>query len=225
MRVCLFDIDGTLISSGGAGRAALEAALASEFALPADMGPVSLGGKTDRGITLELFAHHGVRPTTDNCDRFLNAYLRHLPQCLHTRPGMVLPGVARLLEKLAVQTDLALGLLTGNVRRGAAIKLGHFSIEQHFAFGGFGDRHPCRNGVADEALAAAQERAAKPLNARDVWVLGDTVHDVTCARWIGARAIAVATGAADRAALEAAHPDWLFDDLSVDAAQRLDWLE
>src|SRR5438270_6215820 len=137
MHVCLFDIDGTLISSGGAGKAALEAALAEEFGLAPITARLELSGRTDRSICRDLFRHHVLDETPENWQRLTAAYLRHLPRCLDGKGGRVLPGVAALLERLRVRDDVLLGLLTGNIRAGAEVKLGHFGLFEQFRVGGF----------------------------------------------------------------------------------------
>jgi phosphoglycolate phosphatase-like HAD superfamily hydrolase len=213
MHVCLFDIDGTLISSGGAGRAALEVALAAEFGGGPLLDRLSLSGRTDRAILLDLLELHLIPDTPENRQRMLEAYLRHLPDCLARSTGRVLPGIAVLLELLQQREDVALGLLTGNVRAGARLKLGHYGLYDYFAFGGFGDDHLDRDDVAREALAAIEERWPGAVRPEQIWVIGDTPLDVRCARAIGARAVAVATGWHGRAELAAHVPDLLFDDL------------
>ena len=117
--VCLFDIDGTLILSGGAGKAALEAALASEFGVARISDALDLRGRTDRAILAELVGCHGLDPCPDTCERLLAAYLRQLPGQMRKCPGRVLPGIAELLRTLVGRPDVALGLLTGNIREGA----------------------------------------------------------------------------------------------------------
>jgi phosphoglycolate phosphatase-like HAD superfamily hydrolase len=213
MHVVLFDIDGTLVSSGGAGRAAMEAALTSVFGVRAGADGVPFSGRTDRAITRDLFRRHAIEESAANWQDFLAAYLGHLPGCLQEHRGLVLPGITALLEQMATRKDVTLGLLTGNVREGARLKLGHFGLFHHFAFGGFGDHHHDRDEVAREALAAAHDhlRGRKPQN---VWVIGDTPLDVRCARAIGARAVAVATGWHSREELAGSRPDLLLTDLS-----------
>src|SRR4051812_30437320 len=113
MHVCLFDIDGTLIASGGAGKAALEAALAEEFGVTRLIEKLSLSGRTDRAIIRDLFRLHVIEDTPANWDRLVRAYLRHLPVCLRRTAGRVLPGVADLLGRLRGRPGFLLGLLTG----------------------------------------------------------------------------------------------------------------
>jgi phosphoglycolate phosphatase-like HAD superfamily hydrolase len=105
------------------------------------------------------------------------------------------------------------GLLTGNIRAGARIKLGHFGIYDYFLFGGFGDRHESRDDVAREALAETRRFVKRAVDPGRVWVIGDTPHDVTCARAIGARAVGVLTGWHSREEMEACRPDYLLQDL------------
>jgi phosphoglycolate phosphatase len=212
MRVFLFDIDGTLVSTGGAGKAALDEAFSAEFSipLPAD---VPLSGRTDRGIATSLFSLHGIEDSEANWQRFHLAYLKRLPEHLPRRRGEVLPGVVELLLLLQARGDVAVGLLTGNVPEGARLKLEHYGIYQHFAFGGYGDRHGHRNEVAREALAAAHAHVARPVSGDRVWVIGDTPLDVHCARSIGARVVAVATGVYSTSDLAPENPDLLVSDL------------
>ena len=214
MIVCLFDIDGTLISSGGAGKAALEAALADEFGVAHVMEKLQLSGRTDRAIVRDLFRLAGVEETPENLKRLTAAYLRRLPECLERNVGRVLPGVAELLARLRGREDVLVGLLTGNVRDGARVKLGHFGLHEHFPFGGYGDHHFDRDDVAREALVEVKRQLNGAADPGRIWVVGDTPLDVRCARAIGARAAAVATGWHGREELADHRPDMLLDDLS-----------
>lgn len=214
VRVFLFDIDGTLISTGGAGRAALELALTTAFDLPPQFPEIPLGGRTDRAIARDVLLHFGLADSPGHWDRYRQAYLQHLPECLARRNGRVLPGMAEAVAELNRRGDALVGLLTGNVAAGAQCKLGFFGLWEQFAFGGFGDRHVHRADVAREALAAAEAHGGEPVTAHDVWVVGDTPLDVACARAVGARAVAVATGGVSREELAAAEPDVLLDDFS-----------
>jgi phosphoglycolate phosphatase len=219
MHVMFFDIDGTLINTRGSGLTALKTAFVEVFARPAPE-QIETTGRTDRGIAGDLFRTHGIEDTADHWQAFHEAYLRQLVIELPRRDGCVLPGVAALLEELTLRRDVAVGLLTGNTTAGARLKLDHFGIGHHFAFGGFGERYQERNAVAREALAAAQRYVAGPVHTERVWVVGDTPLDIRCARHIGAQAVAVATGWHDREALARETPDLLFDDLTQADALR-----
>lgn len=214
MHVCLFDIDGTLLNSGGAGKAALESALLEEFGLPELLKQIPYAGRTDRAIIRDLMQHHAVEPLPLHFDRLVAGYLRRLPDCLNRHQGRVLPGIANLLAELASRDNMAIGLLTGNIRAGARMKLGHFGLYDHFAFGGFGDHHWERDDVAREALGAVHERFGTHVALEKIWVIGDTPLDVRCARAIGARVAAVATGLHTTEDLAACTPDLVLSDLS-----------
>jgi phosphoglycolate phosphatase-like HAD superfamily hydrolase len=217
MHVCLFDIDGTLISSGGAGKAALEDALADVFGIRHAIEKLSLSGRTDRAIVRDLFATHGIADTAENWRRLVAAYLRRLPDRLQSASGRVLPGIAELLKTLSGRGDVLVGLLTGNVRAGARAKLGFFGLYDHFACGGFGDEHLDRDDVAREAVADVRQCLNGSLVLDRVWVIGDTPLDIRSARAVGARAVAVATGWHSSDELAAHRPDLLLNDLSDSA--------
>ena len=213
MIACLFDIDGTLLASGGAGKAALEAAFTEIFGIELRVH-VPYSGRTDRAIARDLLRQHDVEPSLENWHRLLAGYLERLPASLNKHNGRVLPGMHDLLEALRQRQDVALGLLTGNVRAGAKVKLGHYGLYEHFAFGGFGDHHFDRDDVAREALAAIHSHVGKHVLPERVWVIGDTPLDVQCARAIGARVVAVCTGSHCYEELEASSPELLLRDFS-----------
>ncbi|MCI0701106.1 MAG: haloacid dehalogenase-like hydrolase [Planctomycetia bacterium] len=214
MPIILFDIDGTLIRTGGAGKSAMEAALRSAFGITAIRDTVSYSGRTDFAIARDLLRIHGIDQSTENQQKMREAYLGHLPQSLKRRGGKVCPGVTELLGAVSGKPDMLLGLLTGNVRAGAQLKLNHFGLWDYFPCGGFGDEHFERDDVARSALACVCAHLAREVNPSDVWVIGDTPHDVSCARAIGANAVAVATGWHPLEELADCTPDLLFADLS-----------
>jgi phosphoglycolate phosphatase-like HAD superfamily hydrolase len=214
MIACLFDIDGTLLSSGGAGKHAMYAAIASEFGVDKLFDGVAFAGRTDRAIGRDLFLNHSLHDTAENWQRFVRAYLDHLPNSLNSKPGRVLPGVNALLAALHLRSDVVIGLLTGNLRDGARVKLSHYAIEKYFQFGGFGDTHLDRCDVATDAVAALSAHIQAKIAPNDVWVIGDTPLDIQCARSVGARVMAVCTGFHASSELAADNPDALLDDLS-----------
>jgi phosphoglycolate phosphatase len=221
MHICLFDIDGTLIASGGAGKTALETALAEEFGIPHILDKLQLSGRTDHAIIADLFRLHFIDDMPENHERLRDAYLRHLPRFLHA--GRVLPGIAELLAHLDERPDVALGLLTGNVRSGAKVKLSYFGLYDYFTFGGYGDHHLDRNDVAREAWDEVRRRFNGSVQPERIWVIGDTPLDIRCARSIGARAVAVATGWHSLAELAEHQPDLLLADLSDPAPLLSSW--
>ena len=211
MVVLLFDIDGTLLHTGGAGLASLQAAMRGEFSVTAPL-QINLSGRTDRGIANELFEAHGIENSAPNWHRFQSAYLQQLSAELPQRSGRVLPGVVQLLETLATHPDYVIGLLTGNIKAGADLKLDYYQLRHYFEFGGFGDHHVDRDQVAAEALESSRRHVSQ--EPTDVWVIGDTPLDIRCARSIGARVLAVATGTHARDELQRYEPDVLLDSLA-----------
>jgi phosphoglycolate phosphatase len=229
MFAVLFDIDGTLIQTGGAGQLAFAETFAAEFGVPELCGTVPFAGRSDKAISLDLMQRHGVEPTEKNWERFRTAYLTRLPSALARRQGRVLPGVPALLKSLAELAHPLVGLLTGNVRAGAEQKLTHYGLREHFAFGGFGDVSNDRCDIAAAAVAAAKRSLAERNGRKSgrlagIMVIGDTVHDVTCARSVGAVAVAVPTGGTSREELADASPDLLLDDLT-NAVPLLDYID
>ncbi len=218
MHYCLFDIDGTLIHSGGAGSAAMKMALEQEFGITAPTEGIAMAGRTDRAIVADLFEFHEISEPETSVDRFLQTYLQHLPTVLKQLDGVILPGIGQLLRSLSERDDIVLGLLTGNFREGARIKLEHFELYKHFEFGGFGDSHDDRDDVAREALDEVHKRSNGRVAMDHVWVIGDTPADVKCGRAIGAQVIAVGTGFSSMQKLESAGPDHLFEDFSDTAS-------
>ena len=212
--VCLFDIDGTLLNTGGAGQRAMERALTEVFGVPHPNEDIPAAGRTDRAITADLFAHHELAPTAQEWERYQSVYFGHLQSTLRELQGMLLPGIVPLLDRLAARRDVSLGLLTGNFREAARLKLGQHAIDHHFAFGGYGDTHHNRDDVARVAWGEARRHLGRDIDPRAVCVIGDTPSDVKCARAIGARAIAVATGMFSADELSGTQPDELYHDFS-----------
>ncbi|MBI5772221.1 MAG: HAD family hydrolase [Verrucomicrobia bacterium] len=215
IRLVLFDIDGTLIQSGGAGVRAFGRALETEFSIPNGTGGVHFAGRTDTGLAREIFTRHGVATHADNFRRFFDCYVFWLDHLLGEARGRVCPGVAEFLAGLrALPQPPALGLLTGNIRLGAEIKLRHHGLWEHFMTGAFGDDHEERNELARVSLQRARRSLGKKLGGDEILVIGDTARDIECGRAIGARVLAVATGGAALGELQTHRPDWLAEDLT-----------
>jgi phosphoglycolate phosphatase-like HAD superfamily hydrolase len=201
----LFDIDGTLIRSGGAGMIAIKQVMKQMFDLE-EIASVEVHGRTDNGIFGDLFGHQSLS-YDDHRDEFNAKYWELLPSTLQRTSGAVLPGVSELLKLLTNRNDIAMGILTGNSRRAAEIKLQHFELDSFFQFGGYGDFHSERNQVAELARQSAQSYLNDQFDETKMWVIGDTVNDVTCARHIGAQVLAVETGGGCKATLAESNPD------------------
>ena len=214
MHICFLDIDGTLVLTGGAGQTAFARTLAADFGIVEIDRSVGFAGRSDRAIAMDLFRRHGIAPTAENWLRFCAGYLSRLEEALATHQGYVLPGVGDFLAALVARGDVAVGLLTGNVREGARRKLSYYGLWDHFSFGGFGDEHVERCDIAAAALAAARlhlNGAESPSG--QVIVVGDTLNDIDCGRSIGARCVAVPTGHTTADELRSGTPDVLVETL------------
>jgi phosphoglycolate phosphatase-like HAD superfamily hydrolase len=216
-RLLLFDIDGTLLASGGAGIRSLEAAALEKFG-DGNLRGIEIAGRTDSLIARQVLARHRVEPTPEAIASFLDCYLGHLTRLVSQVEGRLLPGVVELLEALKPRPDMVLALLTGNLVRGAELKLAHYGVWHYFEFGAFADDHHDRNELGPVARVRAREKHGIEFPPERIFVLGDTPHDIACAKAIGARAVAVATGKHTRAELAAHAPEFLFDDLRDIAA-------
>lgn len=213
-KLLLFDIDGTLLTSGGAGEKALRLALKDRFGCDDDLANVEIAGKTDSGIARRIFASHGIEATAENLSAFYDGYLHHLALELPKTNGRLLPGIVELLEALKSRPQVAMALLTGNLSGGAKLKLNHYGVWHYFEFGAYADDHHDRNELGRFARERALEKHGVEFPADQIFVLGDTPHDIECARAIGAKSVAIATGGCTREKLAAHKPDFLFDDLS-----------
>ncbi|HZZ56969.1 MAG TPA: haloacid dehalogenase-like hydrolase [Opitutaceae bacterium] len=210
----LWDIDGTLLSSGGAGMRALQAAFQKEFVPNGLLDDIEFGGRTDRWIMRRIFEKFGLEASEANFVRLTEAYLHNLPAAMASGPAHVLPGVRDLLMQASERPRVAQGLLTGNIKRGAAVKLGFHGLWETFHFGAFGDDSELRNELGPHALRRARERHGYEFPPGKVWIIGDTPHDIACARVIGANSLAVATGGHTAEVLARSEPTALLPDLS-----------
>ncbi len=191
----------------------MRAALMEEFSV-AHPRDVPVHGRTDRAIGGSLLTVSGIEDVERNWQRLCRAYLEQLLLHLPQKRGRVLSGARNLLEDLRRRKEVTLGLLTGNVREAARIKLEYFDLFDYFAFGGFGDLHARRDDVALEALEAARRHHDGEFTCDEVWVVGDTPKDIECARAIHANAAGVATGIYSLQQLESAGANLLLADLA-----------
>ena len=224
--IVLFDVDGTLIRSGGAGVRGMNAAFERLYGVRGALDGVLLAGRTDRAIVGDVFRGIGIEPVDREVARVRDAYVTDLRVEIKrpvADPAGVLPGVIAVLDELATLPHAQVGLLTGNFEPGAAVKLGHFDLWERFGFGAFGDDHVDRRALVPVALDRARRAGHATPRPDRVVVIGDTPLDVDCAKAHGARAVAVATGPFDRAALAAAGADLVVDSFG-DAAAVTQWL-
>ena len=213
-RLFLFDIDGTLLTSGGAGEKAIHLAMKERFGCDDNLARIEMAGRTDAAIATQLFRIYQIEETPENLARFFDGYLHHLAAQLPQAPGRLMPGILELLKRLKARPEVALGLLTGNLVRGARLKLEHFGIMEFFEFGAFADDSHDRNQLGKFARKRAAEKHGVEFAPENIYVLGDTPHDVACGRAIGAKTVAIATGGCTLGKLVECKPDFLFDDLS-----------
>lgn len=214
IRLVLFDIDGTLIHSGGAGEKAFAQVFATQFNVPAGKDKIKFAGRTDTSVVRECFLLHQIEPSPENFQRFFEAYVFWLDHFLHHLPGGAHPGVREMIGSLrALPKPPVLGLLTGNIRLGAEIKLRRHELWDEFELGGFADGIDARNDIARLALQRGRERLGKNLRSEEIVVIGDTPLDIACGRAIGAKVLAVATGSSGLPELREHQPDWAVEDL------------
>ncbi len=221
-RLLLWDIDGTLINTGAAGQHALVRATVERFGGKGELDGVEIAGRTDTAIAHQILEKYRTPLSDENVNSFLDLYVQLLEEELPRRKGRVLPGIRELVEDSSHQEHNTLGLLTGNLRRGAQLKLEYYELWKFFPFGAFSDDNHDRNALGPCALGRALAETAIDFSPTHVDVIGDTGHDIACGKAFGARTIAVATGSWSRERLAEHRPDFLFDDLgNVDEVKRI----
>lgn len=222
VRLALFDIDGTLIRTGGAGEKAFAQVAAHEFQVENGTAHLSFAGRTDGSIVRDFFSRHRIEPSRENFERFFHRYVFWLDELLGRTRGRVLPGVHELLRAMQALPQAPLpGLLTGNIRLGAEIKLRHFGLWDYFEVGAFGDDHEDRGRIAMMARDRGARFLGNSLAGDEILVIGDTPLDIACARAIGARTLAVGTGLFGVDQLEAHAPTWACASLEHADVQRI----
>ena len=212
MTILMFDIDGTLSTSQGAGTLAMTRTFRQLWGIEYALEGMNFAGRSDSWIVPTALSNQGRDCSADDLARFVDHYVPHLGDALEERNSRLCPGVLPLLEALSNE-NVTLGLGTGNFRRAAEAKLAPFGIWEYFLDGGFGDDHPDRT----QLLAAGLERLRRhSTDGADAVVIGDTGHDVEAGHAIGAKVVAVRTGYAQPGELDDA--DVILDDLSDLAA-------
>ena len=223
-RLILFDIDGTLVR-GGPAKVAFHTAMLATFGTAGKIESHDFSGKTDPQIVRELMTESGLEDETVDAGlpALWDRYIGELGTRIKENPMRLLPGVADLLEALEARPDVALGLVTGNIIRGARVKLGSVGLADQFAVGGYGSDAEVREQLPAIALERALKTWGVAFAPESAVIVGDTHRDVECGKHAGMRTVAVATGRPPREMLAAAGPDAIFDDFS-DVASVIDVL-
>ena len=221
MSLLLFDIDGTLLLSGGAGVRAMTKTFEALFGVPDAFAGISIGGNTDTFLLSTALARANLPDNADVHERFRTAYLPVLQREIHL-PGSgrhgLMPGVEALLVALNTQQSFHLSLLTGNYKPAAQIKLAHFGVAEFFRWGTFGEESANRDDLGRIAMTRARQRQVPSAALERAVVIGDTPHDIACARAAGLRMLAVATGFYSVDELTAAGADVALRDLTDTAS-------
>jgi len=214
VRLVLFDIDGTLVHTGGAGVKAFAQVFKTEFNAADGFERLKFAGRTDMSLVREFFNYHHIAPTAANFERFFDRYVFWLDHILHGSRTELCPGIWEFIRELrALPQPPVLGLLTGNIRLGAEIKLRHFDLWDVFVTGAFADDHEDRDQIAVIARQRGGRILGTDLASDETVVIGDTPLDIRCGRAIGAKVLAVATGGSRLEELESHRPDWAVKDL------------
>ena len=216
-KVLLFDIDGTLLDPAGEGGICLRRALEDVYGISGPVESYDMAGKTDWRIVTDLMEMAGLDAETIESSRpaVFAAYARHIEAAAPTFNMRLLPGVPDLLDKLAGDPGFTLGLVTGNVREAVPFKLRSVGLDPGlFSFGAFGSEHIDRNRLPAMALYRLEQHLGFPVEPETVLVIGDTPHDIACARYAGVQVLCVATGSYSRQSLASHNPDYLLDDLA-----------
>jgi len=210
----LFDIDGTLIEPGGAGRRSVTQAFNTVLSIPDAFAGIAMDGKTDIQIIKEGLCVHGLPAGERIMFSIVSEYVRNLKKEIKKKTKHLMPGVRELLNALQETDGCWLGLLTGNIQQGARIKLGAFDLNEYFPVGAFGDDHEDRNRLLPVAIENLKKSKGITIDFSDCIVVGDTPLDVQCAKPYGATCIAVATGAQQYDELLQTDADHVLNDLS-----------
>jgi len=230
-KLVLFDIDGTLVLTGGAGIRAMNRACEELVGHPHALEGIPVAGRTDRIILSDVVTRAGHSLHDGLLEQLRDRYIDYLRveiekpgklqsfESLGPRSGVkaVMPGIRELLDVLERREDVFLGLLTGNFEGGARIKLEHFDLWRYFRCGAFGDDAADRNELVPFALERARRFGLPDIAAADILVVGDTPHDIACARAVGAVPVGVATGGFTSAELRESGADIVFENLGAHA--------
>jgi phosphoglycolate phosphatase len=210
----LFDIDGTLIRSAGAGKNAMEQALEVVYSVKSGLRDIQMMGRTDPSIVDEVVLQYHLVDSEEKRERFRNFYFNLLEEEIKIEKPekRICTGIEPLLKTLHQREDTMLGLLTGNWRQSGLIKLKHFEIDIFFEMGAFADDSPLRNELVPIAVERAEKLKGQSILKEHVFVIGDTPLDIQGARPSGVKTVAVATGIHTLDQLASEKPDYLFED-------------
>ena len=215
-KVLLFDIDGTLLKTGFAGFRSLNRVFSELYGISDAVDGIRPDGKTDPLIIREILAK--TLPEADpepEIARISDIYVKYLKEEIYDSPGFTLmPGVAELLPRLSELPEFLLGVATGNLYAGAAIKLQRAGLDAYFHFGGYGSDSEDRAVLLRAAIARAEAYLGEPVHLDRIYVIGDTPRDILCGKAVGVKTVAVATGRSGVEALTTYNPDHVFCDLA-----------
>ena len=215
MKIILFDIDGTILQTNGAGTRAANRAFENIYGISEAMTRIDAAGKTDHLILQEIFMNELNRDfSQQEAEELYKLYIPFLEEETGKSETTVMPGIPKLLENLSNRDDMVLGVATGNIEQGAWIKLKSAGLDHHFDFGGFGSDSHIREHLIRKALERAKDHIEKNTKIKDTFVIGDTPYDINHGRAAGAVTVGVATGSYSREQLQEHNPDHLFDDFN-----------
>jgi phosphoglycolate phosphatase-like HAD superfamily hydrolase len=225
VKLVLFDIDGTLLHCGPQVRPLFAGALIEVFGTAGDLDAYDFAGRTDPRIVLDLVTGAGLRESEvmAGLPRVRELYVERLERVLDGKTMRLLPGVPELLEELERREDVVLALLTGNWEPGARTKLSRFDLNRFFAFGAFGCDAVDRSDLPPVAWERAERAVGRRFRPEETLIIGDSLHDVSCAQAHGIPVLAVATGRTPADALRSAGADWVISDLR-EAGRAVGWL-
>ena len=214
MFLLLFDIDGTLVRTGGAGKDSMEKALYKVFNIKNGLDSIPMMGRTDPLILKDAVAKHGIVWNRENENKLKEVYFKIIEkEIIKPRKGQrVLPGIEQALKLLSGEKHIYLGLLTGNYRTSAYVKINRFDLGKYFPFGAFADDSPDRNKLGRFAMERFVAKYGITISSSNVFIIGDTPHDIACALPYNFKTVAVATGIHSFEKLKEHNPDFVFRD-------------
>lgn len=214
MKFILFDIDGTIMDSGGAGTRAMDNAFMELYSVRNAFQTISMAGKTDLQILKEGLRLHNIDYSNGVIPEFYQTYIRYLKINIRDAMGHIKPGIREALRELQAQKEFILGLLTGNIEEGARVKLDFFGLNDYFNIGAFGNDDEYRDRLLPVAVDKLFKRSSLHVSYSNCIVIGDTPRDISCSKPHGAFSVAVATGPYSAATLSEAGADVVLNDLS-----------